>query len=335
MTLYESIVCLILGSIIIASFFAGQLIGMHAATNTGIDCDKFQFVDSSSSISGNNNNNDNTFISQKDEKYISSLVNKRVEEELNAMEEKENNNALEFKPSPTLPIKKLSYVNQVDFLRYYDFGINETISKQKGTYNKSEYDNILMMHYKKDSGDKKTAVNIINSALYGTKDCDIMLVVGNKPREDKHCLAYFNNYDNYHIQRFMRVGKRGKIDSNAPLQHVGRGLQSSNMVDQFTPPETMHINTHWNHLKKYLNSIDNVLINVGKITKRIVTNDNNIIIMVCNYGQMSLLMNFVCSAKSNNFDISMVLVFATDKETYDIAKGLGLEVFYDESVRLI
>ena len=83
-------------------------------------------------------------------------------------------------------------MHQKVFLGYYDFGINETISKQKGTYKKSEYDNMLMMYYKKYSGDKKTAVNIINSALDGTKDCDSMLVVGNKLREDKHCLAYFN-----------------------------------------------------------------------------------------------------------------------------------------------
>ena len=70
MALYESIFCLLLGSAIIASFFAGQLIGMHAAVNTGADCDKFQFVDSSLSSSDN----------VGEDKLVDILVNKRVEE---------------------------------------------------------------------------------------------------------------------------------------------------------------------------------------------------------------------------------------------------------------
>ena len=70
MALYESILYLLLGSVIIASFFAGQLIGMHAAINTGVDCDKFQSVDSSLASSG----------SVGEDKIIDILVTKRVEE---------------------------------------------------------------------------------------------------------------------------------------------------------------------------------------------------------------------------------------------------------------
>ena len=43
-------------------------------------------------------------------------------------------------------------------------------------------------------------------------------------------------------------------------------------------------------------------------------------------------MNFVCSAKARGLDISSVLLFATDQETKDLAEGLGLAAFYDETV---
>ena len=56
------------------------------------------------------------------------------------------------------------------------------------------------MHYKKDKSKEKANVDILDSALSATKDCDVMIVIGNRPRDDRHCLAYFNNYDNYHLQ---------------------------------------------------------------------------------------------------------------------------------------
>ena len=43
-------------------------------------------------------------------------------------------------------------------------------------------------------------------------------------------------------------------------------------------------------------------------------------------------MNFVCSAKSRDIDLSPVLVFATDEETKELAEGLGLAAFFDKTV---
>jgi len=193
MALYESILCLLLGSVIIASFFAGQLIGMHAAINTGVDCDKFQSVDSSLASSG----------SVGEDKIIDILVTKRVEEELNRIDQnkKQKNDIdkkLQFKPSASLPVKKLSFIQSTDFFKHFDFGINETVSERDIQATHDE--NVLMMHYKKDKSKEKANVDILDSAISATKDCDVMIVIGNRPRDDRHCLAYFNNYDNYHLQ---------------------------------------------------------------------------------------------------------------------------------------
>ena len=45
-------------------------------------------------------------------------------------------------------------------------------------------------------------------------------------------------------------------------------------------------------------------------------------------------MNFVCAARARGLDLSPVLVFATDEETKELAEGLGLTSFYDETVSL-
>ena len=49
--------------------------------------------------------------------------------------------------------------------------------------------------------------------------------------------------------------------------------------------------------------------------------------MVCNFGQSELLANFICSAKARKIDISSVLLFATDNETYLLAKSLGITAY--------
>jgi hypothetical protein len=48
----------------------------------------------------------------------------------------------------------------------------------------------------------------------------------------------------------------------------------------------------------------------------------------------ALLMNFACSARRKGFDLGNVLVFPSDKETKELAEGLGLTTYYDEKVRM-
>mmetsp|Transcript_377 Transcript_377/g.589 ORF Transcript_377/g.589 Transcript_377/m.589 type:complete len:358 (-) Transcript_377:299-1372(-) len=88
------------------------------------------------------------------------------------------------------------------------------------------------------------------------------------------------------------------------------------------------IHKHWGTLKRYLDNYDTVSTQLKKICNKIAKN-NTIIVMVCNMGQASLLMNFACSARSKGFDLSNVLIFATDEETLKVAEGLGLNCFYD------
>ena len=63
-----------------------------------------------------------------------------------------------------------------------------------------------------------------------------------------------------------------------------------------------------------------------------VAKRDTIVVHVCNLGQSELLMNFICNSRARGFDISSVLVFATDVETQKIAEALGVASFHDAKV---
>jgi hypothetical protein len=167
-----------------------------------------------------------------------------------------------------------------------------------------------------------------------TANCDFMNVVLTHQIGDRsQCIAIVPQYESYHVQKWMRidVSKKGKLDDSKPLQMVSRGHQPTGR-DQFLPPSKKLTQTFWDDtLKKYLNSTDIVLTELRPIATRIAI-ANTIVVMVCNFGQAELLMNFACSAKARGVDTSNVLVFATDQETADLAESVGLTAYYDHRV---
>ena len=82
----------------------------------------------------------------------------------------------------------------------------------------------------------------------------------------------------------------------------------------------------------YLKNLDTVVEELEPILSSIAI-DNTVIVLVCNFGQSELLVNFVCSSHARGFDISNVIVFSTDQETHDLAQGLGLASYFDHRVR--
>jgi hypothetical protein len=149
----------------------------------------------------------------------------------------------------------------------------------------------------------------------------------------EQCIAIVPQYESYHLQKWMRIDHKGALDKKEPLQKVSRGHQS-NGRDQFNPPSIQDTHQQWDMLRVYLDSIHNVLEDLRPILENIVVK-NTVIVMVCNFGQSELLMNFVCSAKARGFDISNILVFATDQETLDLAQSIGLAAYFDQRVRTI
>ncbi len=179
--------------------------------------------------------------------------------------------------------------------------------------------------------------NIINNGDGGittldpvkaTKNCMTMHVATipkSKGGGGKSCLAVVQNYDNHHLQKWMR--QHNKITD--PLVFVNRGQNERSRI--FVPPTSSKIDKNWKMLKRFFNTVDDVLAELKPIATK-VAKDNTIIVMTCNHGQSELLMNFVCNARAKGFDVSNILLFPTDQETKELAEGLGLTTYHDDNV---
>jgi hypothetical protein len=162
--------------------------------------------------------------------------------------------------------------------------------------------------------------------------CEYMNIVLTDHGRRNQCIVIMPQYESYHLQKWMRINANGQLDPAMDLQLVSRG-HTDRGRDNFAPPELEdHTRPHWTMLARYFATVDEVLAELRPILERIAR-QNTVIVMVCNYGQSELLMNFVCAAQRRNLDLSNIIVFTTDEETTDIATALGLATYYDTRVR--
>jgi hypothetical protein len=164
-----------------------------------------------------------------------------------------------------------------------------------------------------------------------TANCDFLnVVLTDHSTSRRQCVALFGQYEAFHIQKYMRLPvPDGKLNHSAPLRLVNRGAQASGRKS--TKPPTKEVTLeYWEILETYLHSLESVLRELEPIAAKVAVN-NTIVVLVCNFGQSALLMNFVCNARSKGIDLSAILVFATDEETRELAEGLGVSVFFDET----
>lgn len=228
-----------------------------------------------------------------------------------------------------------------DFLTHFDYGL------PKSHQIDDEASEIIILYSHADS--MPSSLNSENSmresndeipllaASLATENCELLNVVvtGKQKGSMNRCVALMDGTESFHLQRWMRMSSstaKVSLNKSNPLRHVSRGLQP-NGVAVFDPPKTRHIEDNWKQLQKYLNSVDDILKRLSPIAKRIAQN-STIIVMVCNMGQSSLMVNFACAARAKGLDLRSVLVFCTDEETLALAHALGLAAFYDKEVRL-
>lgn len=171
--------------------------------------------------------------------------------------------------------------------------------------------------------------------LYATENCDTMNVIfTDNPGNTRQCTAIIGNFESYHIQRWMKVDtvKSTKIQKDLPLVQVSRGYASRGKANFYAPPfDGGYVKRHWSMLKTFLQNVDSVMDDLRPILTK-VARDNTVVVLTCNMGQSSLLVNFACSARRKGFDLGNILVFPSDKETKELAEGLGLATYYDEKV---
>ena len=161
------------------------------------------------------------------------------------------------------------------------------------------------------------------------ESCEYLNVVLTDHGNRHQCLAIIPQYESYHVQKWMRLDDSSKVDPKAELKLVSRGQK--NGPNEFNPPSESDTRKHWEMLQQYFQNVDDVLGDLKPILSKIAV-DNTVIVMVVNFGQSELLMNFVCSARARKFDLSNVIVFTTDEESTKLVTSLGLTAYYDKRV---
>lgn len=163
----------------------------------------------------------------------------------------------------------------------------------------------------------------------GLENCEAVNVISIS-KKDNTCLAIVGQYESYYVTKLMRVHPKtgGALNTEFDLMPVSRGY-ADNGRQNFLAPEAKNLKNHFSMLRDYLHNLDAVKAVLEPLAKKIAK-DNTIIVLTCNLGQSELLLNFACSARARGFDLSNVLVFATDEETKELAESIGIHAFYDK-----
>ena len=161
-----------------------------------------------------------------------------------------------------------------------------------------------------------------------TKNCQNLHIVSTKAMWDSpQCLAIVGQYASFHIHQWMRIDGK-QADMSLPLKPVSRG-QMPNGKDEFAAPGLWAIRKGWDFLSMYMKNFAQVTRELRPILSNTANANKTVIVMVSNLGHSDLLVNFVCNAKAKNLDLSNILVFVTDNESYIIARRLGLAAYHD------
>lgn len=221
----------------------------------------------------------------------------------------------------------MALVSKQKLTDHLDLGVPVDPSTKKGSTH------AMVIYMKEPTPDAKGQVLEMNDAEAAFESCDtVNIVLSDHSNGRKQCLAIVPQYESFHLQHWMRVDeKTGKVNSNSPLQLVSRGYKDTR--NEFPPPSRKTANRAIEILTQYFHSLPDVLKELGEILKKIAIK-NTVIVMVCNFGQSELLLNFLCQARARKFDISNLIVFATDDETYQLAQNMGVAAYYDKRVRV-
>ena len=257
---------------------------------------------------------------------LNNIINEKVAEQVEKMtgnsashnSEVRNDVNSEFNGLDSMKswIQNWARIPKGEYLDTFDYGTPRDHNGDNGEV-------LLMYHGNQALPRSMNASGKIASASEATENCKELNTIILEASSSS-CTALLLGYPSYQLQRWMKDVKGKKIKK---LEHVGRGLQTNGM-DKFAAPNQGATEENWERLLRYLSSMDELKKNLKPMLEKIAR-DNSIVVAVCNLGQASLLMNFVCNARSKGFDISNLLVFATDQETLTLCQSMDLNCYYD------
>jgi hypothetical protein len=226
-------------------------------------------------------------------------------------------------------------INRDDFMKQFNIGVPVDATTP------GNQEALILYHHPKSISNVSSQDIVRNSGTMpllsvqdATINCDTLKIILTEPNRPRQCTAIVGQWESYHIHKYMRLppdNVRTGIDGKLPLRAVARTHSPQKGKTQIIPKSYNVETFDQKILLPYLTQLPQTLAKLKPIAKQ-VARDNTIVVLVCNFGQSELLLNFICNAKAKGFDLSQVLVFTTDLETQKIVEAFGVATFYDDVV---
>jgi len=215
-------------------------------------------------------------------------------------------------------------VPRSDFIREFDIGVPWDDVK-------SEASDVVLLYSTQSSLPNEPGAHL-DSARDATENCDSMKVILTNKGHNNECLAVVQQWSSFHLHHFLRLKPENSTDENLPhfrsdypFRYVSRRHELSGKTPQL--PKADQAVKYWPLLIDYLQKMPTTLERLAPVAKSVASKDNTVVVMVCNWGQSELLVNFVCSTRARGLPLDKILVFATDSETYQLGVALGIAAF--------
>jgi hypothetical protein len=241
-----------------------------------------------------------------------------------------NNGKLRFPQSIEEFAVGMTRIPRDDFVKEFDLGVSMTDTTSGNEHVLMLYSHVDAAPNNTESAQSEGGIGI-TSVLAATGNCDFLNVILTQSSgfQERRCVAIIGQTESSHIQRWARVPENGSgLNPSVPLRFVGRVARD--FGDEIVPSHDNR-QMHWTFLRKYMTDLDSIMMELKPLAQKVAKN-NTLIVMFSNFGQSELIVNFCCSARNRNLDISPVLFFATDIETKELVESLGMTAFYNEAI---
>jgi hypothetical protein len=220
-------------------------------------------------------------------------------------------------------------VDRSSFIQQYDIGVPWDIPNKAGN------DQVMLFYTHPDTLPATATTDprklpMFSDSQSATQNCLEMQVVLIKPERKGQCVSIVGQWESFHVHHFTRLPP-AKDSNNAvhrkfPMQYVSKYQQPNGRSPGLPAAQTL-LDDYGPILKDYLERLPSILERLKPLAQQAAGSGNTIVVMVCNFGQSELFLNFVCSAKARNLDLSRVLLFATDDEMMALAETWGVTAF--------
>lgn len=245
-----------------------------------------------------------------------------------------------FPQSMNKLVTDMAIIPRTQFARVFDVGY-ALDKKQEGN------EQVLLLYANQNSSATPSLQSL--SVDDATEKCKSIKVVLTDPEPKKQeCLAIMGQWSSYHVHHFKRRKKKKK-KKDVELLEADDDKNEENVDGdryrwKYAPgrktilPTADQQEANRRILLMYLSSYPEALVKlkpIAELASRGGKKDGEklpITVLLSNYGQSRFLINYICVARSRNINLSRVLLFATDKETYKLGQSMGLAVFYDQTI---